>query len=441
MFGGVYLWSAVVLALGVGGLLAWVRPRLFTAGWPGALDVSLLAVLGLIALQLGPLPAGLVSLISPGRTAYVHSSSLAPGPPGWLPLTLDRGATVHAWLAAFCAAGAFWSARAIFARRGLRTVITALAWGAVAVVLIAVAQGAAGTPLVYGFWRPYDAGARPLGPFINRNHLGTWSLLVFFLCFGCFQWRRAATSPSRGWSWRARLTHALDGRSAVLVLAMVLLAVGVALGASRSTMLALACGAGYVAAAAPRGHGTRRSSLWSAALAFAAALAILAYADVDRLLARLDETRQLGLSQRVAIWSDAGRVIGGFPVAGAGAGSFPAAMRLYQTADRTYFWNEAHNQYLQIAAEGGLLLVMPTALGLLSMAVLSLRALRRRDDALHWLRLGASAALVAVAAQSFLETGLTLPASGMLAAAAAAIVVLPPSSRPAAPAPAPHGHA
>ncbi len=436
MFGGVYLWSAVALALGVAGLLASVRPRLSTAGWSGALDLSLLAILAIIALQLVPLPAGVVALLSPGRTAFQQASSLQPGAPGWLPLTLDSGATAHAWLATFCAAGTFWIARATLARRGLRTVLTALAWGAVAVVLVAIAHGASGSHLVYGFWRPYDAGARPLGPFVNRNHLGTWSLLVFFLCFGCFQWRRAVTSPSRGWSWRARLAHALDGRSAVLVLAMVLLAVGVALGASRSTMLALACGAGYVASAAPRGHGTRRASLWSAALALSAVLAVLAYADVDRLLARLDETRQLGLSQRMAIWSDAGRVMASFPVTGAGAGSFASAMRLHQTADRTYFWNEAHNQYLQVAAEGGILLVLPTALGLISIVVLSLRALRRRDDVLHWLRLGASAALVAVAVQSLWETGLTLPASGMLAAVATAIVVLPSHPRPAAPAPA-----
>jgi hypothetical protein len=52
-----------------------------------------------------------------------------------------------------------------------------------------------------------------------------------------------------------------------------------------------------------------------------------------------------------------------------------------------------------------------------------MRVLRRRDDPLHWMRLGASASLVAVAIQSIWETGLTLPANGMLAAVAAAILV------------------
>jgi O-antigen ligase len=433
MFGGVYFWSAALLAVGVVGLLVWTRPLVTTRGWSGALDMALVALLAAIALQLVPLPIAVLSVLSPDRAAYSSASSLQGDLPGWLPATLDWRATVHAWLATFCSIATFWIARAIFSRGGIRAVITTLAWAAVAIVLLAVAQAATGTYLVYGFWRPFDAGARPLGPFVNRNHFGTWSLLVLFLCFGCLQWRRTATSPSRGWSWRARLAHALDGRSMVLVLALVLLIISVALGASRSTMLALAGAAGYVASAAPRRHGARPRSLWTLALGVAVVLAVIAYADVDRLLSRLDETRQLGLAQRVAIWRDTLTVIRDFPLTGAGAGNFATAMRVYQSSDRTYFWNEAHNHYLQVAAEGGLLLVIPSMVAFGALLVLALGLLRRRDDALHWMRLAASAALVAAAVQSLWETGLSLPANGMLAAVAAALVTLPHSARAGAP--------
>ena len=429
-FGGVYVWGAALLSIGVAGLLLWTRPALARTGWLALLDWSLVAFLAAILLQLIPLPASLVSSLSPARAAYQRAASLHSDLPSFLSLALDWPSALHAWLAAFCCIATFWIARAVFARAGIRGAITTLAWTAAVVVLVAVAQSAAGTHLVYGFWQPYDAGARPLGPFVNRNHFGTWSLLAFFLCFGCFQWRRVSVSPSRGWSWRARLAHMLDGRSMILVLAMLLLAVSVALGASRSTMLALACGAGYVAAAAPGGHGSRRGSLWTAALGLAAVLAMLAYADVDRLLSRFDETRQLGLSQRTAIWRDTLGVVRAFPAAGAGAGNFSHAMRVYQRSDRTYFWNDAHNQYLQIAAEGGLLFILPSAAVVVAFTILAIRALRRRGDPLRWLRLGASASIVGVAIQSFWETGLTLPANGMLAAVAAAIVVLPDAPRP-----------
>ncbi len=176
------------------------------------MDLALIALLAAIAVQLLPLPAFLVSILSPHRLSFIRAASLGGTEPAFLPLTLDRLATVHGWLATLCACLTFWTARAVFGRGGLRTFGTALAWAAVAFVLVAFAQSASATNLVYGFWRPHDAGARPFGPFINRNHAGTWSLLALFLCFGSLQWRRAAGSPSRARSWRARVAHALDGR-------------------------------------------------------------------------------------------------------------------------------------------------------------------------------------------------------------------------------------
>ena len=385
-----------------------------------------MVLLAAIALQAVPLPTFLVSIVSPSRVSFIGATTLSAHVPRMLPLTLDPGATLHGWLVTYIAILTFWSARTIFARAGLRTVVTALAWASVAFAIAAAAQSSAHTSLVYGLWQPRDAGARPFGPFINRNHAGTWSLLILFLVFGCLQWRRTVSSPSRGWGWRARLAHALDGRSLILVLSTILLVISVAVGASRSAMLALTCGAGYVALAAPRRQGVRRSSLWPGAIALAAAFGVIAYADLDRLLSRLDETRQLGLAHRVAIWRDSLGIIGDFPLAGTGGGTFSNAMRLYQTTDRTYYWNEAHNHYLQLAAEGGLLLTVPALAALAALASAGRRAVRKVDSPLHWMRLGAAAALIAVASQSVWETGLTLPANAMLAGVAAAILLHTP---------------
>ena len=90
----------------------------------------------------------------------------------------------------------------------------------------------------------------------------------------------------------------------MLGLATLLLTVSVAAGASRSAMAGLAAAALFVAIAAPGRAHRGRSSLWTAAIAISAMLAVIAYADLDRLMSRVDETRQLGLSQRVAIWRD-----------------------------------------------------------------------------------------------------------------------------------------
>ena len=334
-------------------LLAWrVRPQLAGEGPLKTLDLALLALLAAIAVQLLPLPSFLVSIVSPHRLSFIREVSLGGAVPSFLPLTLDRLATVHGWLATLCACLTFWTARAVFARGGLRTFVTALAWASVAFVLVAFAQSTSSTNLVYGFWQPRDAGARPFGPFINRNHAGTWSLLALFLCFGCLQWRRAVSSPSRAWNWRARLAHAVDGRSLMLGLGTLLLTVSVAACASRSAMAGLAAGALFVAIAAPRQANRGRASLLTAAIAVSAMLAVIAYADLDRLMSRFDETRTLGLAQRVAIWRDTLAILRDFPATGVGSGNFANAMRVYQSGDRTYFWNEAHNEYLADCRRG-----------------------------------------------------------------------------------------
>ena len=48
---------------------------------------------------------------------------------------------------------------------------------------------------------------------------------------------------------------------------------------------------------------------------------LLTYADLDIILSRIDETRQLGFSGRIVIWQDTLRMIRHFPLAGVGAGS------------------------------------------------------------------------------------------------------------------------
>ena len=418
MFGGVYWWSAVILAAGITILFIAVRPRLEARGPLRTLDVALTGLLAAALFQLVPLPAAAVRILSPGRDALMTATSLQPPEAAFTPLTIDVPATAHAWLALFCVVATFWTARALFARGGIRTFSNVIAWGAIAMTIVAFAQHASGTEFVYGFWHPSHIGARPLGPFINRNHLGTWSILAICLCAGYLQWRGEGGRSAA--SWRTRVFQSLDARRLVLQLAVVLLASVVALGASRSSLVALGCAAGYVAVA---GYRAGRGRFPLAVLAVCALGAMLGYGDGQRLLLRVDETRTVGMANRVAIWRDTVPVIRGFPVTGVGAGAFGSAMRVYQTGPRTYHYNETHNQYLQLAAEGGLLLGIPAVIALGAFIRSAWRQLRHRDDPVRWMRLAASGALIGVAVQSIWETGLTLPANGMFAAALAGLLV------------------
>jgi O-antigen ligase len=96
---------------------------------------------------------------------------------------------------------------------------------------------------------------------------------------------------------------------------------------------------------------------------------------------------------------------------------------VYQRTPSLFRISGAHNQYLQVATEGGLLIGIPVAVALGLFLRESRRALAGDDSGMYFLRAGALSGLFGVAVQSVWETGLTTPANAVLAALAAAIVV------------------
>jgi O-antigen ligase len=124
-------------------------------------------------------------------------------------------------------------------------------------------------------------------------------------------------------------------------------------------------------------------------------------------------------------------VIRDFPLTGTGLNTFGAAMVSYQSWTRDLQVREAHNDYLQVIAEGGILLGVPAALALAALA----RAIRRRfrdgrDDTMTgWVRVGATTGLVAIALQSFVEFSLQMPGNAAFAAVLMAVALHEPPVR------------
>ena len=109
-----------------------------------------------------------------------------------------------------------------------------------------------------------------------------------------------------------------------------------------------------------------------------------------------------------------------FQLTGIGVGAFERGMTVYQQSTRLIFFNHAHDEYLQLLVEGGLLLAVPAGLAILA----ALWGVRQRIHAdrtpVFWIRVGAASGMAAVAAQSVWDTGLRMPASAVLFAVVAA---------------------
>ena len=425
-FGGVYRWAAVPY-LAACGLLALAQAGGIRRTRTGDrwLDLSLAGLVAGVWLQLLPLPASVLTTISPETLTVIEAVRLAARDTTLRGVSIDPASTVWAGGLLTATVALFLSARALFQSGGVRSSVRTIAGLGIVFATLGLAQAASGTGAVYWWWEPLGEGTTPFGTFINRNHFATWVIMATPACFGYAIARlyvSATDDPTHHWA--ARLVSVFDGRALFLLLAGVLMTVALMVNLSRSGMLGLAAATVFVLMVGSR-QLDRRRRRWLGAYVAASAVIVLVFADTDVLVDRFTQT---GVTPggRIAIWRETLPIIGDFWATGTGAGTYQTAMLVYQESDRVVYFNQAHNQYLQVAAEGGLLLSVPAAVALLSFLRLARRLIMSDRTAVFWIRLGAAGGLVAVMVQNLWETGLRMPANAALAAVLAAVVVHAP---------------
>jgi O-antigen ligase len=143
-------------------------------------------------------------------------------------------------------------------------------------------------------------------------------------------------------------------------------------------------------------------------------IAIPAWAGADRIASHFAEI-DWRLNNRWGAWLDAIAVASRFPLTGTGLNTYSVAMISYQHHDMGHFYNAAHNDYLQLAAEGGLLLTVPALLCVIAFVRLVwLRFKQETSTSGYWLRVGAVTGLCAVALQETVDFSLQMPGNAVL---------------------------
>jgi O-antigen ligase len=408
-------------------LVAIARPSI-RRGPERLLDWSLLACLFAVATQLVPLQPSMRDRLSPQAFSVDRIVALDALPairPAHA-LSVDVESTVWALLLGGAYIGIFWCARAIFSNGGIRTTVRGVVWLGMGLTMLVAVQRATSPTLLYWTWRPISAGASPYGPFVNRNGLASWLAMAVPLVIGY--------AMARYQSQQRRSSHAIPGTSVDstqlwLAGAAVLMTGGLLASMSRGGILGAGIGL-FVFVVLSRQRIRGGSGIaWMIAGLVALVVMASAYANLGTLALRLQETTEQGAWGRPVIWRDAWRMASDFLLTGVGAGAFQRAMLVYQQGSRLFFFNHAHNEYLQLLAEGGLLLAVPASIALLTGAVLMARTLGADRTPVFWIRAGAICGVVAVAVQSVWDTELRTPANGVLFAVIAAIALHDP--RPA----------
>jgi hypothetical protein len=428
--GGVYpaVWIPAALATLLLALRA--RPRIACDAGLRGIDLALIAAAVAIIVQLIPLPHGTLARIDPHAIPLRTALWLPVPAASSIPISLVPRDSLAA-LGIFAAAALlFWTCRQICEGGGTGRIVRGVAIIGLIASMTAIMQYGGNQQLLYGYWLPRDAGARPYGPFVNRNHFATWMIMACPLVFGYLLARAPAARERQHMAQRVVAAAKQLGSIRIWLAASVcMMTLAVTISASRSGVIGLAT-ALAASVLFSRGHHVPHTRRWTIFQAVLLILVVVSFANFDALSARVDQTMQdmQAGRGRTAIWHDAERVIQDFPLTGSGAGTFGTAIRPYQTALPTFSIVNAHNHYLQLAAEGGALVTIPCAIALIGFLLLFRRRMATDTSSNVLVRAGAGAGIAAVLVQSIWETGLRMPANAMLCAVLAAIAVHTPQA-------------
>jgi O-antigen ligase len=435
-FGAVYPWGFIPLlgaaaAVGVTGLC---RCGLRTSLRPLAFGLFFVCAAGTV--QLVPLPPALLASISPATPDVLAAYDLAyAGGEVWSPLSIRPQNTAVAVVALIALSLYLLGLPALLSPRALRSIPSALAWIAVPLALVGIYFREHDNGLIYGFWQPIDGGgSNQFGPFINRNHFGGWMLLALGVLVGSLIGRLESALREDGPGRRRRLEWLSSSSANGLLLTGAAVLVGVVSifwALSRSSIVSLAALVAMFAwlASQRRRLGTTRRSLVVVAL-LAALLVGGVWRGPDRVIAWFNDERNL--LSRFEAWRDAWDVVHAFPLFGTGLNTFRDAMLFFQRRNPGFHMAQAHNDYVQLAAEGGLLVVIPVAIAI----ALLVRAIRqnlraaRVESRGYWIRAGAALGLAALALQEVVEFSLQIPVNAFLFATLTALALAPVAPRP-----------
>jgi len=434
-FGAVYPWAYRPLLVALAGLGTWgafAPAGSSTRRVNRNLAIGLALLASAVALQLVPVPRDTLLAISPSADSLLRhydlayaSSSTEGGVVARHALSIQPQQT---WLGLLCLVclGVF----LLGLTRALTTArVSALGSGLIVVglvvAMIAVVQRPFFGGRIYGIWipaaglLPFGPAGGPFGPFVNRNHFAGWMLMALPLAIGHLCGMVAGGSKTANAGWRARLvrlstrdaSHVVFAGSAILVMSLAL-----ALTLSRSGLICLIV-ALLVSAlvVSRRGAGRSRKVLVLGSL-MALVIFTISWTGVDAIAGRFE---RLGSDAdgRFLPWQDAWRVTTAFPWTGTGLNTYGTAMLFYQTFQAGQIhYAQAHNDYLQLLAEGGMLLAVPAGILFVLFVREVWRRFAERADDVHayWIRCGAVTGVVAIALQEIVDFSLQIPGNAAM---------------------------
>jgi O-antigen ligase len=393
--GGVVYPQARVLLLALG--LLGLFYRFFYRGndlVAGILAWWIYLLPGYVALQLVPLPASVLRILSPAR-AEIHQAVAVLAPERFAPLSVAPVSTMHHLLlvAGYCLV--FVLVRHMSSRRENRWILVA------PLVVAGTLEAILGTI-------QSSLGLESTGTYTNQDHYAAMleMLLPFTLAYAFAVWRQADTR--RSFPLRPALWICGSLAAAAVMLAGIL--------GSLSRMAFVAALFSILVMAVAGLTGKRK--IPAVAVLIAGLIVLFVFLPSEQLVFRFAKLSSAGdFNARLDLWRESLAVWRAFPFFGCGLGGFESVFLRYKTSAPMISDDFVHNDYLQFLIELGL--VGFAIGGVLLGAVLARTVRAASSDAppgTRFLALGCIGAFAALGLHSFVDFNLYVPANAMLLA-------------------------
>jgi O-antigen ligase len=259
----------------------------------------------------------------------------------------------------------------------------------------------------------------PFGPWVNRNHFAGYMEMTIpmgaALLLGTLGWGK--TRRRRGGSRESAAPRVI-----VLLLLVSGMVAGLVASGSRGGVFSL-CLTGAIYALAQAffsergGRGRLRLLLLGSLpiLLMGAAIAVYSLRPGAFSLADKGASVEPSFGARLHAWKGILAMVQSNPITGTGLGTFGLAYPVFKSYGSTEIWDKAHNDYLQVLAESGIIGLALLFLGIASLARRYLipalvRPLPRQDP----VGLGAALGVLSLLLHALVEFNLQIPANGLL---------------------------
>lgn len=431
LFGAVHPWAYWSVGTVTVLVAVWALKRRGLGGVPLRAATPAALILLPVLLQAVPVPGASLDAHAPANRAAIemlevgyavanaHSLSIAPG------LTLTA--------LSFLLVGAFWVgsiARGLGGAIRPRDFATFLVCVSVGIALFALMQKATFNGKIYWFWESqFGASSNYFGPFVNRNHFAGWMLLATALGAGHLLGLLSVVGRSIKPGWRERilwLGTPEASRVTLTAVGVAVMATALVWSLSRSGVAGAFVAFTILAVASVRRMRSRTQARMALVGILVMVAAVAAWRGLDTIAASYGDTRTL--QWRFDLWRDSMPALRAFYSFGSGLNTYGRLMLLFPQTDVQVHAQQAHNDYLQLAIEGGGLVALPW---LVAAVILTRRIAGNfaasQNDQTWWIRMGAVAGICGIALQEVTEFSLQIPAVGLLFATTLAIALHTPA--------------